>query len=94
MPKKRETSPKPSILFSRDEIIKEDEKMYAEQSQVLVQECLEYSPELIAEYYAQSMTFVMMKWIRSGMIISPEEMAEIYEYIVSRSLKEIISKIN
>lgn len=52
------------------------------------------TPELIAEYYAQSMTFVIMKWIRSGMIVSPEEMAEIYEYIVSRSLKEIINRIN
>lgn len=49
--------------------------------------------ELLAEYYAQSMTFVVMMWIKKDMVISPEEMAKIYEYIINRSMDDIIKEI-
>jgi len=51
------------------------------------------TPEIVAEYYAQSLTFVVMTWIRKDMIVSPEEMATIYQYIIHRSMNEMLSEM-
>lgn len=49
--------------------------------------------EYIAEYYAQSMCYVATAWIRTGMTISPQELAEIYDYIIKRSMDEVVAGI-
>ena len=46
------------------------------------------TPEIIAAYYAQSMCFAAEGWISMGMTIPPEEMAEAYQYIITRSMTE------
>ena len=51
------------------------------------------TPEVIAGYYAQSMCFATEQWISTGMTISPREMAEAYEYIITRSLTDIIREL-
>lgn len=51
------------------------------------------TPERIAEYYAQSMCYVVITWIREGMTISAKELAEIYNYIIKRSMDDILSEI-
>ena len=51
------------------------------------------TPERIAEYYAQSMCYVVIAWIQSGMTISAKELAEIYEYIIKRSMDDIIAEL-
>ena len=51
------------------------------------------TPEIIAEYYAQSMCFVTEKWIEEDMIIPPREMAEAYIYIISRSMDDILKEM-
>ena len=51
------------------------------------------SPEFISKYYAKAMTFVVVEWIRTGMKISPDEMAEGYEYIATRSLEEMVEEL-
>jgi probable dihydroxyacetone kinase regulator len=51
------------------------------------------TPEYLARYYARAMTFVVLEWIASGMIIQPEEMATMYEYIATRSLKDIVNEL-
>ena len=48
---------------------------------------------MIAKYYAQSMTFVVMNWIQSGMPLSPKEIAEVYDYIITRSMQDIIDEL-
>jgi hypothetical protein len=50
-------------------------------------------PEYLARYYAQAMTYVVVNWIKSGMTVEPEEMANVYEYIASRSLWDIIEEM-
>ena len=50
-------------------------------------------PEYLARYYAQAMTYVVVNWIRSGMVLEPEEMATVYEYIASRSLWDILEEM-
>ncbi len=47
----------------------------------------------LARYYARSMNFIVIYWIRSGMTVSPEEMANIYEYVVTRSLWDILEEL-
>ena len=51
------------------------------------------TPQMLAKYYAQSMTFVVMNWIESGMPLSPREIAEIYEYIITRSMQDMIAEL-
>lgn len=51
------------------------------------------TPELVAEYYAQSMTFVVMTWIHRDMSVSPEEMATVYQYIIHRSMDEVLNEM-
>ena len=48
------------------------------------------TPERIASYYAQSMCSVVITWIQSGMTISSKELAEIYDYIMSHSIAEVL----
>ena len=51
------------------------------------------TPEIVAEYYAQSLTFVVMTWIRKDMVISSEEMATVYQYIIHRSMDEMLNEM-
>lgn len=50
------------------------------------------TPELLAMYYAQSMCFVFIEWIRQGMPGTPKEMAEVYHYIITRSMWDIVDE--
>ncbi len=49
--------------------------------------------EYLAKYYAVSMNFVVMEWIREGMTAPPEEMATVYEYIATRSMWNVLEKL-
>ena len=51
------------------------------------------SAENFAKYYATSMSYIMLEWIRSGMTISPEEMGEVYEYVTRRSMWDILDEV-
>lgn len=51
------------------------------------------TPQMLSRYYAQSMTFVVINWIESGMPLSPHEIAEIYNYILTRSMKDLIEEL-
>ena len=46
--------------------------------------------EHIAEFYAQSMCFTIVKWIESGLSISPREITDIYNYIMSHPMNEVL----
>lgn len=48
------------------------------------------TPDHVAEYYAQSMCYVVMTWIRGNMPVSPQEMVEVYNYIIKHSMKEVL----
>ena len=51
------------------------------------------TPERIAAYYAQSMCYVVITWIKSGMTISSKELAEIYNYMIKRSMTDILTEL-
>ena len=51
------------------------------------------TPEHLAEYYSQSMCFVAMNWIKSNMSIPAKEVADIYQYVIKRSLEDILSEM-
>ena len=48
------------------------------------------TPEHLAEYYSQSITYVLMTWIQGGMEMPPEELAQVYDFIISRSLSDVL----
>ena len=51
------------------------------------------TPEQFAQYYAESMNFIVLSWFRSGMTVSPEEMAMIYEYVGTRSMWDVLQEL-
>lgn len=51
------------------------------------------TPEHVAEYYSQSLCFVVISWIKGGMTIPAKEVAEIYQYMIKRSLEDILSEM-
>lgn len=48
--------------------------------------------ENMAKYYANSMSYIILEWIRTGMMIPPEEMAAIYEYIGTRTMWDMLNE--
>jgi len=48
-------------------------------------------PEMIAEYYARSIRFLIIKWIHMDMTIPPAEMANMCEIVFESNLEEIIN---
>ncbi len=51
------------------------------------------TPGHIAQYYAQSMCFVVVSWIKSGMTVEPQEIIDIYNYIITRSMMDVIEEL-
>lgn len=50
-------------------------------------------PDMIAEYYARSIRFLIIKWIQTGMSIPPAEMANLCEKVFESNLDEIINEM-
>ena len=51
------------------------------------------TPEHIAQYYAQSMCFVVVSWIKSGMTVEAQDIIDIYNYIITRSMMDVIEEL-
>lgn len=51
------------------------------------------TPENLADYYGNSMAYIVLTWIRAGMTVPPEEMATVYEYIGTRSMWEMLEEL-
>lgn len=49
-----------------------------------------FKPIDAAEYYARSMCFVAMKWLRDGMKIPPSEVVYIYKMVITTPLGDIL----
>ena len=48
------------------------------------------TPERVAEYYAQSMCSIVIVWIKSGMTVTPNELAEIYDFMMKNSIDDVL----
>ena len=51
-----------------------------------------FTREHLAEYYAQEISFILIKWVQNGMNVPPREMANLYEYIMSHSMMDTINE--
>lgn len=51
------------------------------------------TPEYVAKYYAQSMCYVVMEWLHQDMKATPEEMADIYQYIAKHSMWDVVDEL-
>ena len=49
--------------------------------------------EHIAQYYAQSMCFVVINWIKGGMTVEPEEIRDIYNYMITHSMSQVLEEL-
>lgn len=52
-----------------------------------------FTREYLAEYYAQALSYMVLTWIKNGMSVSPREMAELYDYMMTHSLNEAIDDL-
>lgn len=48
--------------------------------------------ENLARYYGNSMSYILLEWIRNGMEIPAEEMALIFEFITTRSMWDVLDE--
>jgi hypothetical protein len=51
------------------------------------------STDVIATYYGQAMVYVAIEWIRTDFMIQPKELSEIYEYISTHSMMDLIDEL-
>lgn len=51
------------------------------------------TPELLSMYYAKAMCFLVLSWIDSGMKATPQEMADIYKYLVNHSVEDALGEL-
>lgn len=51
------------------------------------------TPEYLAEYYSQSLCFVVINWIKGNMSIPAREVADIYQYVIKRSLEDVLNEM-
>lgn len=49
--------------------------------------------EMVAGYYANGITYILLQWIQTGMMVPAEEMAVICEYIETKSLHDIVEEL-
>lgn len=49
--------------------------------------------EYLAQYYAQSLNYVLIRWIESDYAVSPEEVTRIYEFIMTHSMWDVLEEI-
>ena len=49
--------------------------------------------DMLAEYYARSMCFAVKVWIRQGMTVPAQEMADVYEYLMTHSMEQAIGEV-
>lgn len=50
------------------------------------------SRETVAEYYAQSMCYVAIAWVKRDFMVTPKELAEIYDYITRNSMLDVLNE--
>lgn len=51
------------------------------------------TPENMAEFYAQAMSFVIISWIERGMDVTPREVTDIYNYIMTTPMHEVLEDL-
>lgn len=51
------------------------------------------SADLLAEYYARSLCFAAKLWIRQGMNVPPQDMADAYEYLMGHTMEEVLNEL-
>lgn len=52
------------------------------------------TPELVADFYANSITYLVMKWVLDGMVIPIDELADIYVQLFTTSIVELAKMWN
>ncbi len=53
-----------------------------------------FSPEILAEYYANAETFLLFKWMEHGMSVSAEEMERVHALLISFSFEDVVREIS
>ena len=52
------------------------------------------TPDRMSGYYAHAMSYILMLWIQSGMTVPAEEMADIYQYIETKSFLDMVKEMD
>ncbi len=49
--------------------------------------------EVVAEYYAQSLTYIAMSWIKRDYIVTPKEVSEIYDFLTHNNVMDVLKSL-
>lgn len=50
------------------------------------------SRDIVAQFYAQSMCYVAITWIKRDFMIEPKELSEIYDYLTKNTMLDILKE--
>ena len=74
------------VIHSLEEVLLD----YISESASGIPEEIGVTPSRIAGYYANSFYYILDNWIRKGMSYSAQQMADIYHYVSTHSLEDVI----
>ena len=49
--------------------------------------------EIVAEYYAQSLTYMAISWIKRDYIVTPKELSEIYDFLSHNNVIDVLKSL-
>ncbi len=52
------------------------------------------SRDIVAQFYAQSMCYVAITWIKRDFMIEPKELSEIYEYLTKSTMLDVLKEFS
>ena len=76
------------VIHSLEEVLLD----YISESASGIPEEIGVTPSRIAGYYANSFYYILDSWIRKGMSYSAQQMADIYHYVSTHSLEDVIHR--
>ena len=76
------------MIHSLEEVLLD----YISESASGIPEEIGVTPSRIAGYYANSFYYILDSWIRKGMSYSAQQMADIYHYVSTHSLEDVIHR--
>ena len=73
--------------------VEKEKDFYTKVSRLEGQDSFDSISQRLAQYYGQSMVFILIEWIQSGMTIGAQDLAELYQYVMSHSLEDALEDL-
>lgn len=80
--------------IARDQVAQLLSEVIAEKHKEIHTKYSWLSANVISTYYAQAMVYIAIEWIRTDFQIPPKELSEVYEYISTNSMRNLLEELS